>query len=229
MTTAAPLRLVLDPVGDELAAARACESEVFRDAFGNTEEEFEREYGPYVDQTLFLAVMRDDGVAVAASRMIANGPAGLKTLNDVARPPWEVDGARSAAAAGLDLDRTWDVATIGVRREERQGGLCSAALYHGIVNACVANDAEYCVGILDSHVRSLLSALGLQTYMLPGTNTAHYLGSDSSTPLWGNVLKTFARQQDENPDAYRLIRHGIGLDGISLPTDWVWKRGTDAP
>src|SRR4051794_31376719 len=113
--TAAPLRFVFDPVGDELEAALRCESQVFLDAYGNTPEEFDVEYGPYETSTGYMAVFQEDGEAVAAARFIAPGAAGLKTLNDVSRPPWEVDGLRSARAAGVDPTRTWDVATIAVR------------------------------------------------------------------------------------------------------------------
>jgi hypothetical protein len=170
---------------------------------------------------------------VATVRFIAPGPAGLKTLNDISRPPWEVDGERSARAAGVDIDRTWDIATIAVRPGEGRGGLCAAALYHGIISACYANDIDYIVMIMDSHARRLLVSLSMQTQALPGTSTAEYLGSPSSTPLWGHVPRAMEQQRQESPDAYRLIFQGIGLDGIALPTDWTWHRrnliGSSAP
>lgn len=228
--TAAPLRFVFDPVGDELAAARRCEADVFLETYGNTPEEFEREYGPYDGATGFMVVLEDDGEAAAVVRFIAPGPAGLKTLNDVGRPPWEVDGVRSARAAGVDPDRTWDIATIAVRRGSGRGGLCAAALYHGIITAGHANDIDFIVMIMDSHARQLLTGLGMQTQALPGTSTAEYLGSPSSTPLWGHLHRAIEQQRVESPDAYRLIFQGVGLDGITLPTDWTWhRRGLAAP
>jgi hypothetical protein len=223
--TAAPLRFVLDPVGDELVSARRCEADVFLDTYGNTAEELEAEYGPYEQSTGFMTVLREDGEAVATARFIAPGPAGLKTLNDVGRPPWQVDGLRSARAAGVDPHRTWDVATIAVRPGAGRGGLCASALYHGIVTAAFANDIEYIVMIMDSHARQLLTGLGMQTQALPGTRTGEYLGSPSSTPLWANLHRMFELQRQDNPDAYRLIYQGIGLDGIALPTDWTWRPG----
>lgn len=222
--TGAPLQFVFDPAGDELAAALRCESQVFLEAYGNTPEEFDVEYGPYVESTGFMTVLQDDGEAVATARFIAPGPAGLKTLNDVSRPPWQVDGLRSARAAGVDPTRTWDVATIAVRKGAGRGGLCAAALYHGIVTAAFANDIEYIVMIMDSHARRLLTGLDMQTQALPGTKTGEYLGSPSSAPLWANLHRMFERQRLESPDAYRLIYQGIGLDGIALPTDWTWRR-----
>lgn len=220
----APLRFVFDPVGDELIAAKECEAQVFLDTYGNTAEEFDVEYGPYEDSTGFMTVLADDGLAVATLRFIAPGPAGLKTLNDVGRPPWEVDGVRSVRSAGVDPARTWDVATIAVRKGMGRGGLCAGALYHGIITAGLANGIDYIVMIMDSHARSLLSALGLPTHALPGTKTGEYLGSTSSTPLWANLNRGVEQQRHDSPDAYRLIFQGVGLDGIAMPSDWTWHR-----
>lgn len=224
-TSASPLRLVFDPDGRQLEAALRCEAEVFEATYGNTEEELEVEYGPYLDSTGFIVIVDDDDEAVAMTRFIAPGPAGLKTLNDVAREPWKVDGLRSARAAGVDPSRTWDIATIAVRPGRGRGGLCAGALYHSIVTAAMANDIDYIVMIMDSHARQLLTALGLPTRVLPGTTTGEYLGSASSAPLWANVPRGIEQQRHDNPDAYRLISQGIGLDGITLPTDWTWRRG----
>lgn len=218
-----PLRFVLDPAGADLEAALACEAEVFLDTFGNTAEDFAREYGPYEDHTGFMTVLDQSGAALATARFIAPGPAGLKTLNDVARPPWHADGARSARAAGIDPDRTWDVATIAVRRSPGRSPLLSAALYHGIVTAAQANGMDFIVMIMDARARRLLSASGLHPNVLPGTGEGEYLGSARSTPLWANLHHMFEQQRRDNPDAYRLIYQAIGLDGITLPTDWTWR------
>lgn len=222
--TAAPLRLVFDPVGEELAAAKRCEADVFLETYGNTAEEFEREYGPYEGATGFLTVLREDGEAVATARFIGDGPAGLKTLNDVGRPPWKVDGLRSARSAGVDPAKTWDLATVAVRRGSGNGGLCASALYHGIFQASHANGIEFFVMIMDSHLRDLLNAVGIPTYTLPGTKTGEYLGSATSTPLWGSLSRGAEQQRHDSPDAYRLIYQGVGLDGIAMPTDWTWYR-----
>lgn len=222
--TSAPLRFVFDPIGEDLAAAKKCEAQVFLETYGNTTEEFDLEYGPYEESTGFMAVMEDNGEAVGVVRFIAAGPAGLKTLNDVSRRPWQVDGLRSARAAGVDTSRTWDIATIAVRPGSGRGGLCASALYHGIIAAAYANGIEFVVMIMDSHARHLLTSLGMRTQALPGTKTGEYLGSASSTPLWANINRALEQQRQDSPDAYRLIFQGVGLDGIVLPTDWTWHR-----
>lgn len=224
--TDAPLRLVLGPSGEELAAARRVEAEVFYATYANTPEELADEYDPYETSTDFMAILDDEnGEAVAACRIISPGPAGLKSLNDVGRPPWGVDGLRSARAAGVDPERTWDIATIAVRRGAGRGGLCAGALYHGIATAAAANGIEFLVMIMDAHARKLLTGLSIATQVLPGTSTGEYLGSASSTPLWINLPRMFEQMRHESPDAYRLIFGGVGLDGIILPTDWTWPGG----
>jgi hypothetical protein len=218
-----PLRFVLDPVGDELTAALDCEADVFLQTYGNTAEQLAEEYGPYADATGFMTLLDENCRALATTRFISPGPAGLKTLNDTRRAPWNVDGLRSARAAGIDPSRTWDIATIAVRRTSR-GSLAAAALYHGVAAAANANDIDSIVMIADARARRLFSASGMQTRALPGTSEGEYLGSARSTPVWADLREMFDLQRQRNPDAYRLIYQGIGLDGISLPTDWTWRR-----
>jgi hypothetical protein len=217
-----PLRLVLDPTGDELTAALNCEAEVFKQTYGNTLEQLAEEYGPYAEATGLMTLLDEGCRALATTRFIAPGPAGLKTLNDTRCAPWNVDGVRSALAAGIDPSRTWDIATIAVRRSSR-GGLAAAAMYHGIATAAHANDIDSIVMIMDARARRLLSASGMQTRALPGTTEGEYLGSAKSTPVWADLREMFDLQRQINPEAYRLIYQGIGLDGISLPTDWTWR------
>jgi hypothetical protein len=209
--------LHFNPAPDVLAAARDCEAAVFLDQYGNTAAQWGEEYGPYDAGSVFLAITEPGGDAVACMRLITPSVAGLKTLVDVGRPPWSVDGARSARAAGMTLDKTWDVATLGVRRGVRGGALLSAALYHGLFRAIRANAARWVVMIIDSRARRLLNAVDIHTSTLPGTRAASYLGSASSVPLWGELARMADHQRRVNPDAHRLINLGIGLDGISVP------------
>jgi hypothetical protein len=215
---ATPLELVFDPDGDTLEAARACEAEVFLRAYGNTVEDLDLEYGPYEDTSVFMALTANDGGVVAACRLITPGEAGLKTINDTGRAPWGVDGTRSARAARIDLSRTWDVATIGVRADAGHSRIfAAAALYHGIAVAAQVNRIQTVVMIMDERARRLLTALGVVTQPLPGTHTAPYLGSPASTPLYGNLVQMTDLQRRVNPEAHRLIGQGIGLDGVSVP------------
>ena len=194
-----------------------CEAAVFFEHYGNTRDELEAEYGDYDADSVFITVTDPDGVALATARLIAPGSSGLKTIHDVAREPWGIDGTRSARAAGLDLSTTWDVATIGVRRGIRGSMLLSAALHHAVIRCSMMNELSSIVMIVDERARRVFTSIGLYIHPLPGTKPAPYLGSSTSTPMWGNRDSMLDGQRRTNPDAYRLIALGIGLDGISVP------------
>jgi hypothetical protein len=228
MDSALPYRLVFDPTGAELRAARDCEAEVFLDHYGNTAEQLSDEYSPYDPTSVFVALLDTSGDALAACRLITPSLVGLKSINDVARPPWQVDGARAARAAGMNLAETWDVATIAVRKHARSvRPLAAASLYHGLWAAARANHAKSIVMIIDERARRLLSAVAITTTALPGTRPGPYLGSTTSTPLYGHLARMADTQRRVNPDAYRLIAAGIGLDGIQLPEGFVLSVRSD--
>ncbi|HEY8719249.1 hypothetical protein [Pengzhenrongella sp.] len=214
------LSMHFDVHGALLAGARDCEAEVFLKWFGNTREQLAEEYGAYEDSSMFLVLANQAGEVLGAARMLQpGGHAGLKMLVDVGREPWDVDGGRAAAAVGIDLGSTWEVATLGVRSGSTGGGTqLSLALYHGVVAVTRANRMSSFVAILDERVRRLLGSVGILTRPLPGTNTASYLGSAKSTPVYAHCAPMFERQRTQFPDAYRLVTLGIGLDGVAIPT-----------
>jgi len=208
-----------DPRGDLLDAARDCEAEVFLRWYGNSRAQLDDEYGPYEDATRFIALADEAGDVVAAMRLLVpGGVAGLKTLNDIGNEPWNVDGARSAAAARLDMRSTWDVATLGSRRGVAASGIrYSLALYRGLLLATRANQITSLVAILDNRVRRLLDSTGLVMQTLPGTRTAAYLGSEASTPIFGHPVSLLDNQRRNAPEAYALVTVGQGLDGVATP------------
>ena len=211
------LVLHVDPQGDALAAAQDCEASVFLAQYGNTASQWAEEYGPYDATSVFLTVTEPGGDAVASMRLILPSELGLKSLDDVARAPWSIDGVRAARATGMTLSQTWDVATIAIRKGAARGGLLSAALYRGLLLATRANAARWLVMIMDVRARRVLHTAGLQTRVLPGASIAPYLGSGASVPLWTEVAPMVDLQRRLNPDAYRLITLGIGMDGVAVP------------
>lgn len=218
-------------VRDELLdGARRCEEDVFLQAFGNTREQLDDEYGPYNDQSVFMAVADASGYVVGSCRLITPGPAGIKTLNDIGRDPWRVDGQRSGALVGVDQADTWDIATLGVRPNHRGSQLMVAiALYHALVVSTRVNEVGSVTAILDDNVRRLLTASDWIMPTLPGTATGPYLGSPASTPVYGHPADMVDLQRRSNPDAYRLMTLGIGLDGVSIPADSAFERKADRP
>ena len=206
-----------DPAGDVLAAAKACEAAVFLEAYGNTAQQWRDEYEQYDATSVFLTIVEPMGDAVASCRLILPNPLGLKSLVDIEGAPWFVDANRSAAAVGMSPARTWDIATVAARRGTAGTGLLAAALYHGIVAATRANRLRWVVMIIDARARRLLSMLNMEGHVLPGTMAAPYLGSLASIPLWADVPRLMRVQRGLNPDGYRMIDGGIGLEAIALP------------
>ena len=212
------IQMHFDPQGSLLASARDCEAEVFLKWFGNTPEQIDQEYSPYEDSSVFLVLADHDEVIAAARLLAPGGRAGLKTLVDVGSEPWSVDGTRAAAAVGMNLGSTWEVATLGARRGSTATGLrLSLALYHGLMMVGRANRMTSFVAILDERVRRLLDSVGILTRPLPGTTTAPYLGSQASTPVYVHSAPMLENQRRHFPDAYRLVTLGIGLDGVTVP------------
>ena len=223
------LTVAFNVTGDELAAARACEADVFLSAFGNTRDQLDDEYGPYDEASLFMSVSNAVGDVLGVCRFILPSPAGLKTLNDVAREPWCVDGVRSARAVGIDPENCWDMATLGVRDGFRGPGLMVAmALYHGILKTGAVNGVPAATAIMDDHVRRALGVFDYVYPALPGTATSTYLGSPASTPVYF-LTSSLVAQRRRNPDAYRLLSLGIGLDGINVPDDSAFLVDRTAP
>jgi len=215
---AAMLELVFDPAGDLLDATRDCEADIFLQSFGNTRQQLAEEYGPYEQDSVFVSLVDGAGDVVACGRLLTGLHTALKTIDDLRRPPWRIDGARSAGAAGLDLTRTWDLATMGVRPGVAHGRTrLACALYHGGISALRVNEAAAMVAIVDDRVRRLLQSIGLNARAIPGAATAPYLGSDASTPVYAHLAAAFDRQRRDSPDAHRLVTLGIGLDGVRVP------------
>lgn len=204
-------------VGQEV---RDCELEVLAHWYGDTSELLDDAYGAFEEQSAFLSVRRDDGTVVGVARVIGPGPRELKTLCDIAGPPWNVDVARAVAAAGVDSARCWDVATVAVRPELGAGGRAVAsALYHGIIRGAELNGCPWLVAIIDRRARALLSMIGLRLHSLPGTRPAEYMGSSACAPVYCHIPEMVAWQRRTNPEAHRLVTLGLGLVDVALPSD----------
>jgi hypothetical protein len=228
-----------EPGTEQVADVLACEAEVFGRWYGNSREMLDHAYGGHLAQTSFVSVARGPQV-VGFARLIRPGRHPLKTLQDLAEPPWNLDAGRTAAAADLDLARTWDVTTLGVLPEPGTADPSPiAALIHGLSLALAVNDVRSVVAIIDARVRRLFGTLGRQTHPLPGATPASYLGSASSLPVYGHVAALLAdlhgaREQTHlllgrdagpqrlvvpPPDAFRIEASGAGQRVVRLPDE----------
>jgi hypothetical protein len=216
---AADFRLHFNVTGSLLESARECEAEVFLRWFGNTREQLDQEYQAYEDCSVFIAIADShDDVVGEVRLLVPGGRNGLKMPADVGNDPWNVDGARAAAAVGMNPASTWEVATIGLRYDrETAGASLSESLFYGMLAYGRANRMMWSVAILDDRVRRLMSSIGLLLRVLPGTGTAPYLGSPASTPVYTHLRGMLETQRKQYPDAHRLVTLGLGLNGVSVP------------
>ena len=211
------LRLLFGVRGDAREAALQCEADVFGHWYGNTRDQLAQEYSEFEAETEFLVVLDDQDQAVAAARIIVSSTGRLKTFEDVQRPPWSLSLDHIVERTGLDVESCWDIATLGVRPQLRARGLfAAAALYHGLIAATRVNRIRSVVAILDDRVRSVLGSVSLDLRPIPGAASAHYLGSAYSTPVFGHCADMVDRQRRTNPEAYRFVTEGIGLDSVEL-------------
>ena len=216
-TRTKPLRLVAQPAGDLLEGALDCEAEVFARRFGNTRAELETEYGPYADQSVFVAVADQSGRVMATGRLTHPGPAGLKTFADVALPPWSLDAWEAVRLAGVDPARTWDVTTVANRATGAERVMAGAAMWHGLLQVAAANDMHGMVALLDDKVRDFVTRMGMMWDAMPGCSSAPYLGSPGTTPVCTHLPSFVEVQRRENPEAYRFVTLGQGLVDVELP------------
>lgn len=218
------VRIARDRATD--AAARQCELDVLGGRYGDTAELLAEAYGAYEDRTVFVALEHlEDGV-VGFVRLIAPGGSTLiKTLADIEKPPWQVDGRAVADEAGLELSATWDIATIGLRPDIRdnpmigtQVGIAAGALYHASLLVPLANGGRWFVAILDHRVRALIARAGLILDTLPGTGPQPYMGSPACVPVVADIARLFANQQLRAPEVHRTFWADAGGGAVSLPS-----------
>lgn len=187
---------------------RQVECTVFDEAFGNDASEMRREYGPYEEQsTFFISIDRESERPTGALRVIENGPAGFKTLNDLTEISPEFTKEHVANYHGIsDMDKCWDVGTVAVLPEHRSAeGSISVQLYRGLYVAARENDIQHLVSIIDSKpLAKLTGYLGIPFVPLTGSGPMEYLGSPSSQPVYGYT-----------PDFYpKMNRKRFTLNGI---------------
>jgi N-acyl-L-homoserine lactone synthetase len=228
------LRLLVADSPAEKDAAREVEAQVFLEAFGNTPETMEQEYGPYADRSRFVTVLDDStGTAVGAARIIVPDATGeVKTLTDVAAAPWHLPVPDSLRAAGLHGFPVWDSATLAVDpryRRSAAGAEVTLALVHGLHRYTRLSGIRGAVTVLDDSVLRSVQAIGVPWTPLPGATSRYYLGSPASTPCY-LVIGAYAESiRSRCPDLAPALVDGafrtIDLD----PADLLPGRGVPQP
>ncbi len=228
------LRLLIAHTPAERDAARRVEERVFLQAFGNTPEVMEQEYGPYDGRSRFVAVLDEaDGSALGAARFVLPDDDGeVKTLTDVAGDPWHLTAREVLAATGLTGRPVWDVATLAVDprfRAGRAGAELSLALCFAIGRYALDCRVPGLVAILDDRVLRLLRFMGLPWEPMPGATSQPYLGSPASTPCVFLVDTGTDSVRARRPDLVRPLVDGV-FDSIAVDrADLAPDRGALLP
>src|SRR5689334_15716816 len=213
----APFRIIVDTGSRWRPAAFALEAQIFGARYGVPYPAHVAEFAPYEDNSVFAIVADAEDEVAGVMRWIVPGPAGLKTLNEAAQAPWHLDSIRAAEAAGVDPARTWDLASLAVRpRLGRHRAVVTAALYHAVALAVAENRVRSLLMTVDERVRTVLEAHGFYGRALPGAVPMPFCGSPASTPVFGHCAEMRRLQQRLNPEAFRLITLGTGLD-VEVP------------
>jgi hypothetical protein len=157
-----------------------------------------REYGPYEQQSkFFVSIDREKKTPTGTLRIIKNGPAGLKTLNDLtelkSNPHFieDIEGHHKIES----LDDCWDVGTVAVPRQYRsaEGGV-SVQLYRGMYVAAKNADVQHLVSIIDDRSLSKLTGyLGIPFKPLAEDEPFEYLGSKKSHAVYGYLPEFYGK------------------------------------
>lgn len=192
------------------------EAEVFGEAFGDSQETLEREYGPYDAHSLFLTVVDTlEAKPAGVLRVIPyDWETGHKTINDL----WahlRIEPLHILQAHGINnvWPSVWDVGTLAVRKAYR-GTDVSGMLFALLHTQAVAAGIEHIVTVLDARVLALLQGLGVPFEPICGSSPFAYMGSAKS-------VASILRVADAGPGVLqrlggddrlaRMLAHGEGL------------------
>jgi hypothetical protein len=213
--------------GAEVGAklGRHVEQSVFLQAFGDTSEFLATQYRPYEQASFFICVVDHlRGLPVGSMRVLMTSPAGFKSLNDI-EPVWGEPAGTLIERSGLalDLDRTWDVASLAVVPEYRAkatGGLVSMALFQALGLAARACGVNWFVAIFDMPVfRMIRLKLCMIFSGYEGITAKPYLGSPAGMPAWCEVAESEKRLAASDPRLHAILIAGIGLEEVVRPMD----------
>ncbi len=207
---------------------------MFLQAFGNTPEVMQQEYGPYDDRSRFVTVIDDStGRAVGTARIILPDATGeVKTLTDVAGAPWHLSVPDSLRAAGLSGSPVWDSATLAVHPRHRRnatGAEVTLALVHGLWRYTRLSGVRGAVTVLDDHVLASVQELGVPWTPMVGATSQSYLGSPASTPCL-LLIESFAESiRARRPELAPCLVDGTFRSIALDPADLLPGRGASVP
>ncbi len=181
----APFSVHLAGPGDDAAAlSLQVAADVFLRAFGNTAELLRREYADLLPSMRHVVVLDRAARTAVGSVILQEAPAGeLKTIVDVAQPPWSVPPETALGALGLSAEDTTaaDLLLLSVQPGYRRHGLGTLLLYSAWV-AAVGMGLDRWTAILDDPLLVGLRAMSGGAVRRIAASRP-YLGSAGSIPI----------------------------------------------
>ncbi|MDB5167217.1 MAG: hypothetical protein JWN26_362 [Candidatus Saccharibacteria bacterium] len=163
------------------------------------EDDLESEFKPYESASrFFISVDRREGKATGVIRVIENSPAGFETPHDLSNPPFNIaEGEWMKQHDITDLDKVWDIASLGVL-PEYQNGFVSLQLFRAVYKSAVeVHDIEHFVALIDKNALGKLeNFFGVAFQPLAGSTGAPYHHSEWTQPVYGHL-----------PDMYLTANH----------------------
>lgn len=191
-------------------------ADVFLAAFGNTAEVLRREYASLIPSMTHVVVLDRQTRTAAGSLILQESPAAqLKTVVDLAAPPWSmpVDEAMTALSLTADDRTAADLLLLAVGRRHRARGVAVLLLYAGWV-VSAAHGIDRWTAILDDSLLGGLNTLSGGA-VHPVAASHPYLGSPASTPV------TMRMRPAEDVDLLRTMQSV----GEALALDTAFARG----
>ncbi len=186
----------------------------FGDVLTENTDLCEKEYEQYEDHSKFLIsvdVLSERPVGVL--RVIENSPAGLKTLNDVQREPFNIDMENIIKSHQLtNLNDTWDVGTVAVLPEYRgiDAGLVSVDLYRALYLLSKRNGIKHWVSVIDNKLlRVFNDYMAMNFVPLAGSEPKSYYGSRKSYAVYADVDSLYNNIRENLPRVNNQVRKNI--------------------
>ena len=173
-----------EPGDDAAALSLQVAADVFLRAFGNTADLLRNEYADLVPSMRHVVVLDRAARTAVGSAILQVSPAGeLKTIVDVARPPWAVPSDEALRALGLSAHDTTaaDLLLLSVQPGYRRHGIGTLLLYGAWV-ATAGMCLDSWTAILDDPLLAGLRAMS-RGAVRPIAPSRPYLGSRGSTPI----------------------------------------------
>jgi ribosomal protein S18 acetylase RimI-like enzyme len=159
-------------------------ADVFLDSFGNTAEELLADYAALLPSLTHLLVVDRPTRTVVGTLVLQRGPlAQLKTLVDIARPPWSrpAGGVLGTLEGVHDDGTTADLLMLAVRREYRNRAVAPILCYAGWATSWHLGVERWLAMLDDPLLPGLDLLTGGAVHRLDDSRP--YLGSPGTTPV----------------------------------------------